>query len=89
MEEKKNKMILEDRKSLYLSDITDVGSFQEDQAEFTGGLGVIQITGTGLHLERFDLEKGEVLLTGRIDSIWFPDPEAKPKGSLFGRIFRG
>lgn len=87
MEETQAKILLEGRKDLLITGVTDVGSFSEDQAEVETRLGHLQITGQNLHMDRLDLEKGEVRLTGTVESLWYPDDGPGKKKGVFGRIF--
>jgi sporulation protein YabP len=50
-------------------------------------LGFCQITGESLHMEKLDLEAGEVILTGRIISLYYPDDTDGAKKGLFRRLF--
>jgi len=87
MEESKQTVLLENRKKLILSGITEVNSFLEDRAEVQSLLGVIQITGAGLHLEKLDLEKGELIITGVISSLYYPDEAEREQKGFLKRIF--
>ena len=48
------------------------------------------VKGTDLHVNRLSLEKGEVDLSGNIDSIAYSDVHAEQKQgeNLFARLFR-
>lgn len=54
-------------------------------------MGMLMIRGMDLHVNRLTLEKGEVDLSGKIDSIQYSDVN-KGKGSqgesLLGRLFK-
>ena len=87
MEEKKHGVRLTERKRMELCGIEEVVSFREDAAELESVLGTLQITGTGLHMEKLDLDTGEVILTGEITSLYYPDPSQAAGKGLFKRIF--
>ena len=88
MEENKGALSLEDRKLLRLTGITEVLTFRETEAEFSSCVGTLQITGEGMHMEKLDLETGDVVLTGLISSLYYPeDAQAERKG-LISRLFR-
>ena len=48
------------------------------------------VKGTDLHVNRVNLEKGEIDLSGNIESISYSDIQSpgKPAESLFGKLFR-
>ena len=52
--------------------------------------GMLMVKGTDLHVNRLSLEKGEVDLSGNIDSIAYSDVHAEQKQgeNLFARLFR-
>ena len=88
MEENKHNVRLTDRKILSLTGILSVVSFREDAVELESTLGFCQITGEKLHMEKLDLESGEVILTGLIISLYYPDDSDQTKKGLLHRLFR-
>lgn len=86
MENEKGILLLESRKTLKLTGIQEVLSFQENQAEFSSTLGILQVTGDKMHMEKLDLETGEVILTGRIDSLYYPEESPKEKRGFLSRF---
>ena len=89
MEEKKCSLSLENRKKLYLTGVTEIYSFRETEAEFATENGSLQITGEGMHMEKLDLDKGEVSLTGFIISLYYPDEITREKRGFFSRLIKG
>ena len=87
MEEAKQNLHLQNRATLSISAVTEIISFQEEAMELDTELGRVQITGKGLHVENVILETGDILITGRIDSIYYPTAEEKPKKGLFSRLW--
>mgnify|MGYP001431248765 FL=1 len=54
-------------------------------------MGMLMIRGMDLHVNRLTLEKGEVDLSGKIDSIQYSDVnkgKASQGESLLGRLFK-
>ncbi len=89
MEEKKSCISLDNRKVLNLSGVTEIFSFKETEAEFATLSGTLQVTGEGMHMEKLDLEKGEVSLTGLIASLYYPDEGTSERRGFFSRLIRG
>ena len=52
--------------------------------------GMLTIKGQELHVKRLTLEKGEIDIEGKIDSLTYSDvkPSAKQNESLLGRLFK-
>lgn len=87
MEDRTDTVHLENRKKLSLNGVLEVVCFLEDRAELILEGGRLQITGIGLHMERLDLEKGEIFVTGRVDSLYFPDGNEREKKGFFAKLF--
>ena len=51
---------------------------------------MLMVKGTDMHVNRLNLEKGEVDLSGNIDSFTYSDVHQQAKGgeSLLGKLFR-
>ncbi len=91
MEDKKLKMphnlVLEDRKTLSLTGVSDVDSFDESTVIVYTDLGELTVRGENLHIKNLDITAGEVSLEGRINALEYTD-DTPHSTSLFGRIFR-
>lgn len=88
MEEKKHSVHLDNRSRLTLTGVMEIKSFQETAAEFETSAGLLQITGTGMHMERLDLDSGEVELKGDFISLYYPDEAKEVPRSFWGRFLR-
>lgn len=94
MEEQKmaktHKVLLSNRNSGSFSGVVDVLSFDVEAVLLETEQGVLLIKGNDLHVNRLTLEKGEVDLTGRIDSLTYSDMDTQSKRneSFFGRLFK-
>lgn len=89
MEEKKTSVSLTDRRTLHLTGVTEIFSFRETEAEFSTLSGTLQVTGQEMHMEKLDLDKGEVSLTGFIISLYYPDDDVKESRSFLSRLLKG
>ncbi len=87
MEEARQNLHLQNRATLSITAVTEIISFQEEAMELDTALGRVQITGSGLHVEKVSLESGDILITGRIDSIYYPASEENRKKGLFSRLW--
>ena len=81
-------VILEGREKLTISGVTDVQSFDEEQILLETARGMLVVRGQGLHVERLQLESGEVLVRGEVGLLEYDD-SVQPRDSLFRRIFGG
>ena len=85
-----HKLTLSNRKSCTITGVTDVLSFDVAEILLETELGMLLIKGQDLHVNRLSLEKGEVDIEGRIDSLTYSDVKTagKQAESLLGRLFR-
>ena len=83
-------ILLEGRERLTVSGVEEVESFDENTIVLDTDMGLLTIKGQDLHVNRLSLEKGEVDLSGNIDSIAYSDVHAEQKQgeNLFARLFR-
>ena len=85
-----HKMVLSNRKNGVLNGVIDVHSFDVGEILLETELGMLMIKGSDLHVSRLTLEKGEVDIEGRIDSLVYSDVKkaSKQAESLLGRLFK-
>ncbi len=77
MEEKQyakaHKLLLSNRRTGTISGVTDVISFDIAEILLETEQGMLTIKGADLHVNRLTLEKGEVDIEGRIDSMAYSE----------------
>ena len=84
-----HKALVSNRKNGSFTGILDVLSFDVSQILLETEQGMLMVKGKDLHVNRLNLEKGEVDIAGKIDSLSYSDvPNAHKGESLLGRIFR-
>lgn len=81
-------VIMEDRKSLTVSGITDVDSFDEKTICLYTTLGEMIIQGKDLHIDSMSVETGDMVINGDIWSIVYGDKDRKGPVSFLGKLFR-
>ena len=80
-------LILKARKDLSVSGVLDVDSFDESTVVAYTELGELTIKGQNLHINKIDLESGDLELEGNIASLEYLEDKAAEKG-FFARLFR-
>ena len=94
MEEKQtikaHKLVLNNRKTCVMTGILDVLAFDLNEILLETEQGVLVIKGKDLHVNRLSLEKGEVDVTGHIDSCTYSDVQAAKKKdeNFFMKLFK-
>lgn len=79
--------IMEDRKKLSISGVTDIESFDEQTIIAITDLGELTIRGWNLHITRLNLEQTELLVDGEISSLTYTDVRPQTKG-FFAKVLR-
>ena len=77
MEEKQyskaHKLILSNRRTGTITGVADVISFDISEVLLETEQGMLMIKGADLHVNRLTLEKGEIDIEGRIDSLAYSE----------------
>ena len=80
-------VILENRKTMSVSGVRDVDSFDENAVALYTELGNMLISGSDLHISRLNIENGEVIINGTVDSIVYRGDAVK-KGNFLQRLMK-
>ncbi len=78
------------RNKASITGVNDVLSFDAGEILLTTENGILMIRGEELHVNRLTLEKGEVDIDGKIDSLTYSDDVGYGKSaeSFIGRLFK-
>ena len=81
---------LKDRKSLELTVVKKIESFDAYEFLIETSLGYLNITGSELTLVRLDQDQNEVSIRGNIDSISYVSDKKKqhPKEKMFNKLLK-
>lgn len=93
MEEKKtttsHKLILDNRARGTITGVLDVDDFDGEKIQAQTEAGKLLIKGENLHITSLNLEKGELELEGKVDSLIYTTKGGEKKEeSLLKRMFR-
>ena len=86
-EEKKilpHKLTLNERRSLSVTGVTEVVSFDEQSVVLHTGLGTLIVQGKGLSLRQLTAEGGQVAVEGNVSSLVYE--ERRQAGGFFRRL---
>lgn len=78
------------RKKGSITGVRDVHSFDEKEISLVTEAGMLTVKGEELHVTRLDLEKQEVDIAGKVDSLIYSQGIAKAKGGegILKRMFQ-
>ena len=82
-----HQLIINDRKQLTVSGISDVDSFDDTAVIASTPLGDLTIRGRGLQICRFSIDSGELAMDGTIDSVEYTSHAPSKKG-VFAKLFK-
>lgn len=82
-----HKVAMESRRTLTITGVTDIDSFDEQTVAVFTDVGELVVSGSGLHIGKIDVDSGELMLDGEIDSLQYTDNVAA-RGGIWGRLFR-
>ncbi len=87
---KSHKLVVNNRKTSMVTGVLDVLSFDLNEILLETEQGMLMVKGTDLHVNRLSVEKGEVDLSGNIDSIAYSNvsPTGKQGENLLSRLFK-
>lgn len=80
-------LVLEDRRLLTVSGVSDVDSFDEETVVVFTDLGELTVRGTNLHINRLSVEVGELTVEGNIAALIYSE-ETPKSGGFFSKVFR-
>ncbi len=86
MTSRPHNIIMEGRKSLSVSGVTDVESFDEQTVVLYTDMGQLTVKGNDLHIGQLNTDLGEIALTGNLYGLMYTDD--REKGNFLGRLFR-
>lgn len=91
-EEKKQRtihnVIMENRKTLTISGVTDVDSFDERCISLYTQMGELVIKGRELHINSVSVETGDMSIEGDIWALCYGDKDKSGALSFLGKLFR-
>ena len=87
---KTHKIVLNNRKTGNFTGVLDVISFDISEILLETEQGMLNVKGKDLHVNRLNLEKGEVDIEGSIDAFSYSQIPAaiKKQESFIGKIFK-
>ena len=79
-------VILENREHLSVSGVSEVISFDENQVSLVTSMGILTVGGQQLHVEKLNLEMGEISIAGQIEVMVYEEEQLRRRG-FWSRLF--
>ena len=86
----KHTVVMERRENLEITGVNDVISFDEETIIVDTEMGVLVLRGSNLHVNKLNLDAGELNIDGEISNLTYEEENTYGKGkqSLLGKLFR-
>ena len=82
-------IIMEDRKNLTISGVSDIDSFDEQTVVLFTDMGDLTIKGNDLHINKLNVDTGELTMEGNIVILSYSDAQKQHSGGgVFSKLFR-
>lgn len=82
-------LVLENREKLSISGVLDVLSFDDQVVIIETELGLLNVKGDNLRINKLSIDTSEVIVEGDICSLSYSEKSLdKKSGSLLGKIFK-
>lgn len=82
-------IVLENRNKLTISGVLDVLSFDDQIVILETDLGLLNIKGEDIRINKLSIDTSDVILEGEIDSLSYSQKdENKKASSILGKIFK-
>ncbi|MBW9172934.1 sporulation protein YabP [Clostridium estertheticum] len=89
IEDKKSNLTLENRRKLTINGVIEVINFNENQILLNTDVGIMMVKGQELKMNKLDVQNGDVIITGKVDSFVYTSDKVKiKKDSIIARLFR-
>ncbi len=83
---KKHTLMLDNRRKLVLTGAVDVNGFNDETVSVKTTAGTLIIKGSGLHIDKLNLETGDVTVSGTVNSMQYIGTDNTR--SRFSKLFR-
>ena len=84
-----HKVVIDSREKIIITAVEDVDSFNENEVILLTNHGFITVSGDELHINKLNLDEGQLVVEGMIQSVDYADhEEERSKRGVFGKVFR-
>ena len=89
LDDKKSNLNLESRRKLSLTGVAEVVNFNDKQITLNTNFGVLNIKGEDLKMTKLDVQNGDIIIIGKVNSFVYSGGEARRDNeSILSKLFR-
>ncbi len=86
----KHSVVMERRENISITGVLDVISFDEETIIAETEMGILILRGVNLHVNKLNLDNGELVVEGLIDNLTYEEQNSfgKGKATFFSKLFK-
>ena len=89
LDDKKSNLNLESRRKLSLTGVAEVINFNDKQITLNTNFGLLNIKGEELKMTKLDVQNGDIVIIGKINSFVYSGSEARQDNeSILSKLFK-
>jgi len=81
-------IIIESRKNVTVTGVMDIDSFDDQSVILFTELGELAIKGVNLHINKIDVNSGDLTMEGEIESVSYSESRPQKGSGLLSKLFR-
>lgn len=81
-------VILKNRKTLEITGVKEVESFDNEEFLLETVLGFLSVRGSNLHMKNLDVTEGVVSIEGKVDDLVYVDQTSSKTKGFIGKLFK-
>ena len=81
-------IIMENRSKINISGVEDVDSFDEQTVVLFTNAGLLTLKGRDFHINKLNVDSGEVVVEGDVESLTYSDNVGRETGGFFSKMFK-
>ena len=82
-------IVINNREKIMITGVNDMDSFNESEVIVLTDAGFLTVSGTDLHINKLNLDEGQLIIDGTIQSVDYSDHEElrQNNSSIFSKVF--
>ena len=85
---KEQNVMMQNRERITISGVSDVDSFDEHAVVLYTSLGILSVKGTGLHINKLNVETGDLCIEGEIDALAYSQQQSAKNGGWLAKLLK-
>lgn len=79
---------IDNRSRISITDVADVDSFNEEVISIILNAGAVTLKGKELHIQKLDLDQGQVVITGKIQGLVYSEKKEKQEKGFLKKLLK-